>query len=203
MLFRFIKVFLPKRKHILISWWQSPCTVILEPEKIKSVTVSVVSPSVCHEMMGLDAMIFIFLFVCFLFFERWVLSQVFHSYLSLLSRDSLVLHFLPLVVSSAYLRLLIFLLTILIPACASSSPAICMMHSAYKLNKQGDNIQPWCTPSPIWNQSIVSCPVLTVASWTANRFLRRQVRWSGILISLRIFQFVVIHTVKGFRIMKQ
>ena len=68
------------------------------------------------------------------------------------------------VVSSAYLRLLIFLLEILIPACASSSPAFLMMYSEYKLNKQGDNIQPWCTPLPIWNQSVVPCPVLTVAS---------------------------------------
>ena len=81
------------------------------------------------------------------------------------------------VVSSAYLRLLIFL-----SACASSSPAFCMMYSAYKLNKQGDNIQHWCTPFPIWNQS-VSCPVLTVASWPAYRFLRGQVRSSSIPIS--------------------
>ena len=56
------------------------------------------------------------------------------------------------------------------------------MYSAYKLNKQGDNIQPWRTPSPIWNQSVVPCPVLTVASWPAYRFLKRQVRWSGIPI---------------------
>ena len=54
-------------------------------------------------------------------------------------------------VSSAYQRLLIFLLIILIPACDSSSPAFLMMYSAYKLNKQGDNIQPWHTPFPIWN----------------------------------------------------
>ena len=91
------------------------------------------------------------------------------------------------VVSSAYLRLLIFLLAILIPACASSSPAFHMIYSAYKLNKQNDNIQPWYTPFPIWNQSFVPCPVLTVASWPAYRFLRRQVRWCGIHISLRIF----------------
>ena len=102
------------------------------------------------------------------------------------------------VVSSAYLRLLIFLLAVLIPAYASSSPAFLMMYSAYKLNKQDDNIQPWYTPFPIWNQSVVSCPVLTVASWPAYRFLKRQVRWSGIPISFSIFQFVVIHTVKGF-----
>ena len=65
------------------------------------------------------------------------------------------------VVSSAYLRLLVFLPAILIPAYASSSPAFLMMYSAYMLNKQGDNIQPWCSPLPIWNQSVVSCPVLT------------------------------------------
>ena len=52
------------------------------------------------------------------------------------------------VVSSAYLRLLLFLPAILIPACASFSLAFCVMYSAYKLNKQGNNIQPWCTPFP-------------------------------------------------------
>ena len=82
------------------------------------------------------------------------------------------------VVSSAYLRLLIFLPAVSIPACDSSSPVFRLMYSAYKLNKQGDNIQPWCAPFPIWNQSIIPCPVLTVTSWPAYRFLRRQVRWS-------------------------
>ena len=101
------------------------------------------------------------------------------------------------VVSSAYLRLLIFdidieilifLPAILIPACASSSPAFLMMYSAYKLKKLSHNIQPWCTLFPIWNQSVIACPVLTVASWPAYRFLRRQVRWSDIPISWRIVQ---------------
>ena len=77
------------------------------------------------------------------------------------------------------------------------------MFSAYKLNKQDDNIQPLHTPFPIWSQSVVPCPVLTVASWPAYRFHRRQVRWSGISISLRIFQFVVIYTVKGFRVVHE
>ena len=65
-------------------------------------------------------------------------------------------------VSSAYLRLLIFLPAILIPACALSNPAFLMTYSAYKLNKQGDNIQPWCTPFPIWNQSVVPCPICSI-----------------------------------------
>ena len=80
------------------------------------------------------------------------------------------------VMSSAYLRLLIFLLAILIPSCDSSSPAFCMMDSAYKLNKQSDNIQPWRTPFPIWNQYVVPHPVLTIASWPTYTFLRWQVR---------------------------
>ena len=74
------------------------------------------------------------------------------------------------------------------------------MYSAYKLNKQGDNRQPWRTPFRIWNQSVVPCPVLTVASWPAHGFLKRQVKWFGMTISFRIFQFIVIHTVKGFGI---
>ena len=69
------------------------------------------------------------------------------------------------------------------------------MYSAYKLNKQGDNIQPCHASFPILNQSVIPCPVLTFAFWP-HRFLRRQVRWSGIPISLRIFQFLVIHTVR-------
>ena len=95
-------------------------------------------------------------------------------------------HLSIMVVSSAYLSLLIFLPAILIPAHVSSIPAFFMMYSAYKLNKQGDDIQPWHTPFPFWNQSVVPCPALTVASWSSSRFLKRQVRWSGIPISFRI-----------------
>ena len=60
MLSRLVITFLPRSKHFLISWLQSPSAVILEPPKIKSVTVSIVSPSICHEVMGLDAMILVF-----------------------------------------------------------------------------------------------------------------------------------------------
>ena len=55
MLSRFVMVFLPRSKRLLISWLQSPSAVILQPKKIKSATVSTVSPSICHKMMGLDA----------------------------------------------------------------------------------------------------------------------------------------------------
>ena len=60
MLSRLVITFLPRSKHLLISWLQSPSAVILEPKKIKSATVSTVSPSISHEVMGLDAMIFVF-----------------------------------------------------------------------------------------------------------------------------------------------
>ena len=60
MLSRLVITFLPRSKHLLISWLQSPSAVILEPPKIKSVTVSIVSPSVCHEVRGPGAMILVF-----------------------------------------------------------------------------------------------------------------------------------------------
>ena len=60
MLPRLVIAFLPRSKPLIISWLQSPSAVILEPPKIKSVTVSIVSPSICHEVMGLDAMILVF-----------------------------------------------------------------------------------------------------------------------------------------------
>ena len=102
-------------------------------------------------------------------------------------------------VSPTYLRLLISLWEILIPAYNSFSLAFHMMDSVCKLNKQGDNKQP-CHAFSVLNKSVVPCKVLTVALWPTYRFLRRQARWSGIPISLTGFQFVVIHTVKGFSI---
>ena len=69
MLPRLAIAFLPRSKRLLISWLQSPFAVILELKKIKSVTISIVSPSICHEVMGLDAMILVL--------EWWVLSQLF------------------------------------------------------------------------------------------------------------------------------
>ena len=60
MLTRLVITFLPRSKHLLISWLQSPSAVILEPPKIKSATVSIVCPSICHEVMGPDAMMLVF-----------------------------------------------------------------------------------------------------------------------------------------------
>ena len=155
---RFVIAFLPRSKCLLISWLQSPFTVILEPKKIKSITASMFSPSICHEVTEPDAMILVFWMLSFKpafpLFSFTLIKRLFSSLLISAFR----------MVSSAYLRLLTFLLTILIPTCDSSSLALCTMYSAYKLNKRGDNIQPWCTPFPILNQSVVPCKVLTAAS---------------------------------------
>ena len=100
---------------------------------------------------GPDAMIFVF---WMLSFKPTISLSSFTFIKRLFSSSSLSA---IKVGSSAYLRLLIFLPAILIPACASSSLAFHMMYSAYKLNKQGDNTQPWHNPFPIWNQSVVPC----------------------------------------------
>ena len=130
MLSRFVTAFLPRSKYLLISELQSSSAVILESKIIKSVTVSIVSLSVHHKVMGPDAMIFIFKpafsLTSFTFIKRLFSS----SSLSVIR-----------VVSSVYLRLLLFLPAILIPASASSSPAFHMMYPANELKKQGDNTQ--------------------------------------------------------------
>src|SRR5574337_256053 len=136
MLSRLVITFLPRSKRLLSSWLQSPSAVILELQKIKSDTVSTISPSISHEVMGPDAVIFVF---CMSSFKPTFSLSTFTFIKRLLSSSSLSA---IRVVSSAYLRLLIFLLAVLIPACVSSSPTFLMMYSAYKLNKQGDNIQP-------------------------------------------------------------
>ena len=174
----FVIAFLSRSKHVLISWLQSLSTVILEPKKTKSVTVSIASPSVNHEVMGPDAMILDYWMLCIK--PAYLLSSF-----TLIKRFSVPLCLLPLEWYYLYMRLLIFLSAVLIPASNSSSLAFCMTHSAHTLHKQGD--KPCHTTFPILNQSIVLCPCLIVASWSAHRFLKRQVRGSGILISLRIF----------------
>ena len=157
-------------------------------QKLKSVTVTIVSPSICpHELMGLDAMILVF--------WSWVFSQLFHSSLSPSSRDSLVLlHFLPL----EWYHLHIW-------GCwyfsSNFDSSLCFILSGIyndilwlKLKKKSDDIQSCPTPFLIFNQSVFPCLVLTVASWSACRFLRSQVRWSGIHISLRIFHSLLWYT---------
>ena len=130
--------------------------------------------------MGPEAMILVFWMWSF----KPAVSLSFFTFIKRLFSSSLLSAIR--VVSSAYLRLFIFLSAILIPTYASPS-LVFHIYSAYELNKQGDNIQPWCTPFPICNQSAVPDAVITVASWPTYRFLRRQVRWSGIPIYFKNF----------------
>ena len=109
---------------LLISWLQSLSAVILEPKKIWSVTASIFSTSICHEVMGLDAMILVSLMLSFK--PGFALS----SYTLIKKPFSCFSLYTIRVVIFVYLRLLIFLPAILIPACVSSILALCMMYSA-------------------------------------------------------------------------
>ena len=136
--------------------------------------------------MGPDAMILVF----------WMLSfkPTFPSPLSLSSRASLdLLRFLPL--WWCHLHIIDYWY---FSQQSRFQPVLHLVqhfiYSAYKLNKQGDNMQPWPSPFPIWNQAVLPRPVLTVAFWPAYRFLRRQVRRSGTPISWRIFHFLLWFT---------
>ena len=183
---RLVTTFLPRSKRLSISWLQTPSAMILEPLKSK----------VSHH------------FHCFPIYLPWIDGTVILVFWMLIFKPTFSLSSFTFikrlfsssllsairVVSSAYLRLWIFLPAILIPVCASSSLAFLMMYSAYKLNKHSDNIQTWRIPFPIWNQSAVPYPVLTVASWHAYRFLRRQIRWPHIFICWRIFHSLLWST---------
>ena len=163
---RLVITFLSRSKHLLISWPQSLSAEILEPMKIKSLTISIVSPSIHHEVMGLDAVIFVF----------WMLSfkpAVSLSSFTFIKRlfSSFLLSAIR-VVSFAYLRLFFLSQQSCFQLYAPSRPAFCVMYSAYKLNMQGDNIQTRHTPFPIWNQFTVPCLVLTVATWPAYHSVR-------------------------------
>ena len=108
------------------------------------------SPTICHEEMGPDTMIFVFWMLSFKptfsLSSFTFIKRLFSSSLSAVKGGVICIT-----------KVIDILLAVLIPACASSSPAFLMMYSASKLNKQVDDTQPWRTPFPIWNQSVVPC----------------------------------------------
>ena len=157
MLSRFVIAFLPSSNRLNFMAAVTVCSDFRAHET-KSVTVPTFYPSVSNEVMGLDAMILVF---GMLSFKQLFLLSSFALIKRLFSSSSLSTIRL---ISSAYLRLLIFLPAILIPAYDSPSLAFCMMYSVYELKKQADNVQPCCTPYPVLNQSVFPCNVLTVAS---------------------------------------
>ena len=145
--------------------------------------------------MGPDAMIFVFWRLSF----KPMFSLSSFTFIKRLFSSSSISTIR--MVSSAYLRLLTFPPAILIPACASSSPGFHMMHSAYKSNKQGDNMQFWHILFPIWNQSMSSsnCSFLTCIQISQEA---GQVVWYSNLFQ-NFPQLIVIHTVKGFGIVNK
>ena len=154
MLSSFVITVLPRSNHLLISWQQSLSTVILEPKKIKYVTTSTFSPSICHEVMGSDAMILVF----------WMLSfnlAVPLSSFTLIKSFLVPLHFLPLewyllhIWDCWYFYQKSWFQILIHPA----------WNFAWWTLHTGCNTQPCHTPFPILNQLVVPCPVLTVASW--------------------------------------
>ena len=189
MLCRLVIDFLPRSKLLLISWLQSPSAVILEAKKIKSIPISIVSPSICHEVMRLDAMILVFWMLSFK--PAFSLSS-FTFIKRLFSSSSLSAIRL---LSSAYLRLFIFLPAILILSFASSSLAFLMMYSACKwqytaLTYSFTNLEPVC-----WSMSTSNCCFLTCIqiSQEAGKLV-----WYSHLFK-NFPQCVVIHRVKDFK----
>ena len=166
---RFVIALIPRSKRLLISWLQSPTEVILEPKKIKSVTVSIVYPSTCHEVTGLDAIIFVFWTLnskpAFSLSSFTFIKRLFSSSLLSVTR----------VVSSVYLKLLIFLLAILMLDCDSSSLAFHTDVLCREVKYSGWQYTALMHYFP--NFKPVHCSMSgSVISWPAHRFLRRQVQ---------------------------
>ena len=192
MLSRLVIAFLPRGKHLLMSWlhylhdFGTPQNKVWHCLHCFSIYFPWSDGTGCHDLRFLTVELSVNFFSLFFHFHQEAL-QFFFTFCHKSGVTCVIWGYWYFSWQS----------------CASSSLIFLIMYSAYKLNKKGDNIQPWHTPFPIWNQSVVPCPVLTVASWPAYRFLRRQVRWSGIPISQNFPQFVVIHTIKGFGIVNK
>ena len=138
---RFVIAFLPRSKHLLILWLQLLSAVILEPKKIKSATVSTFSPSIWHEMMEPDAIILVFWMLRFM--PAFSLSSF-----TLIKRLFSCCSLSATRVVSAYLSLLVFLQTILILPCDSSSPAFHMKNWCWKSNTLAN----WCEELTPWKR---------------------------------------------------
>ena len=167
--------FYPRSKCLLISWLHSQSAVILEPKKIKSLTISIFS--------HLYAMKWWNWMPWSSFFEYWVLSQLFHSPLWSSSRGLFSSSLLSALraVSSAYLRLPIFILAILIPACDSSSPAswgsfYLPGHISQRYSHNSPKEQEMDVPSSVEHQH---CYRYTTASTTQPFMQQRPIAWRG------------------------
>ena len=156
------------------------------------------SLQIFHEVMEPDVMILIFLMLnfkpVFFFTHIFFHPHQYALYSSLLSAIR--------VVPSAYLRF--WYISHKFPSCELPSLIFCRMYPSYHVKEQVDNIQPWHTPYPIWNQFTLSHPFLTIASWLAYKVsqeMRKMVWYSHLLKNFP--QFVVFHTVKDFSLVNE
>ena len=154
---RFVIAFLPRSKHLLISWLKSPSVVILDPQKVNSVTVSIASPSIFHEEMGPEAMIYLDFFNVEFKVSFFIL--LFHLHQEILWFLFAFCHNGDVICISEIIDIS--------PSNLNSS--LCFIqpsvsHGVLCIEVQGDSIQPRHTPFPICKLSVVPRPVLTVAS---------------------------------------
>ena len=194
LLFNMLSIaFLPKAS-VLISWLHSSPAVILEPKKIKSVTVSILSPSICPWSVGTGWIILVFWMLSF----KPAFSLSYFTFIKRLFSSSLLS---AIRMVSAYLWLLVFLSAILIPACISSSPGFHMRYFAYKLNNQSDkNTALTCSVpnfEPVYFSMSGSYSCLLTCMQVSQE--AGKVVWYSHLFK-NFPQFVVIHSVKGFSI---
>ena len=168
MLSQLVIAFLPRSKHLLISWLQSPSAEILEPRNIKSGTVS---PSICHEVMGSNTMTLVFWMLnfkpTFSLTSFTFIKRLFSSSLSAIR-----------VLSSAYLRLLIFLLAILIPACASSSLAFWVIYCAYRASLVAQLVKNLPAMLETWVRSLGWEDSLEKGKATHSSILAWRISWT-------------------------
>ena len=184
-LFRLVITFLPRNKCLNFMAAVTNCCDFGAP-KNKVWHCFHFSPSICHEVVGSDAMILVFWMLSF----KATFSLSSFTFIKRLFSSSSLYHKGGVICIS---EVIVISPSNLDTACASWSPAFLMMYSACKLNKQGDNIQPWRTPFPIWNQSVFQCLVLFPLVLPTG-FSGGQVRWCGIPISLTVFHSLLWST---------
>ena len=183
MLSRLVITFLPRSKRLSISWLQLLSAVIWSPRKLNPLLFPLF-PHLFAMKWWDQRLITVFWMLSFktafsLFSFTFIKRLFSSSSLSAMSGITCISEIVDISPSNLDFSLRFSL----------------VFHMIYSsLNKQGDNIQPWCILFPVLNQSTVPCSLVTIASFSACRFLRRQERWSGIPVSLRIFHSLLWST---------
>ena len=189
----FVIAFLPRSKCLLISWWQSPSAVILEHKKIKSAVLLLFTLLVA--MTWWDWVLLLFFFN--VEFQVRFFTLIFDHHQGTLYWNFTFSHYSAIISISEIVGISATLFLV----CHSFSPAFLSLYSAYKLNKQGDNTSLVVLLSQFWTSLLDYVFFLLLLLELHTGF--SGIMWAGIPISWRIFQFVVIHTVKDFSIVNE